>query len=327
MQRPSPRSLAYDLLETDLSSVTSLTQLVVAHTIAPIRAACGLPSPRPGEGTSFGEEVRTEGYITLVLPRPWTIEESSSVFDPIFRALLFFGWLFPESLPSPARPERLLDDPGGAVLSQSWALIPRSYDVIADLVAGLLGAPTMFARTYLHQPGPNATALAELEQARLLVTKSLDPVPMSEPVTQIIDIGLDRIGWWSARAIDHAVRADVHRRLIWFGTLEPTIEIDSEGEPRYNGPLIAHDRGVFAAQVPESLTGLVLLDLTEQLGLDRTVGRCGHCGRLMTISAWQSSRARRGDPIYHTDCRDEHRLIYFRRKAHDRYARTRGKQA
>jgi hypothetical protein len=312
-------SIAYDLLDTDLSSVTSLTEFVVAHTVAPLRAAAGLPAPRVGELSNVLGEVKTDGYLTIMTTKPWTVAESSAIFDESIRALLLFGWLFPESLLPSVRPEVILENLGSAVLTHAWAVIPRSPEAIADLVAGLLGAPASMSRSYLHRPERNDAALAELEQARQLVAKSLDPVPAREPVTQVVDIGLDRIGWWPAFAIDRVMRSDVRRRLVWFGTLEPTVEIDDSGEPNLTGPIIAKDRGVFAADVPESITGLVLLDLSEQLKRDRRVGRCGHCGRLMPLNAWQSKRARHGDAVYHADCRDAHRLVYFRKKAHDRY--------
>jgi hypothetical protein len=319
MDRSNTHSIAYDLLDTDLSSVTSLTEFIVAHTVAPLRAAAGLPAPRVGELATALGEVKTEGYLTIMTTKPWTVEESSAIFDESIRALLLFGWLFPESMLSSTWPEVILESPGSAVLTHAWAVIPRSPEAVADLVAGLLGAPTTMDPGYLHRPARNDAALAELEQARQLVLGSLDPMPTQEPVTQVIDIGLDRIGWWPAFAIDRAMRSDVRRRLVWFGTLEPTVEIDDSGEPNLNGPIVAKDRGVFAADVPESITGLVLLDLSEQLRRDRRVGRCGQCGRLMPLNAWQSKRARRGDPVYHADCRDTHRLVYFRQKAHDRY--------
>jgi hypothetical protein len=311
-------SIAYDLLDTDLSSVTSLTEFVVAHTVAPLRAAAGLPAPRRGELEIGPDGLRTETFVEL-LSKPWNVQESSAIFDHSIRALLLFGWLFPESLPTQARPEPTLDSPGSAVLNFAWPVFIHSPEAIEDLVAGLLGAPTSMARTQVHRPERNGTALAELGQARQLVAKSLDPVPTQEPVTQIVDIGLDRIGWWSAFAIDRAIRADVRRRLVWFGTLGPTVEIGEQGEMRLDGPIIARDRGVFAADVPESITGLVLLDLSEQLKRDRRVGRCGECGRLMPLNAWQSKRARNLEPVYHADCHESHRRAYFRKKAADRY--------
>ncbi len=325
MERRTDRSLAFDLLDTDLTDAASLTELVVAHTIAPVRAIYGLPAPRPGEGTSFLTMERYEGEITIEVHRPFTMEESAAVFDPIARALLLFAWLFPGSVLSHNRVERILAEPGPAVLRGPDQLLLHSHELVAELSAGLLGDITThvdWPGVYPHRPARNDEAMTELARAQALVAAALDPIPNQEPFPQLIDVGLDRISWWRTREIDEVLRSLVHRRLIWFGTLEPTIHFDDDGEPSFGGPMLAMDRGVFPADVPESLLALVLLDLTEQLGHGRGTGRCGQCGRLMVLNARQDGRARRGEPVYHPECRDEHRLTYFRRKSRDRYART-----
>lgn len=325
------RSLAYDLVDTDLDDPVSLTAFVVAHTVAPARAAWGMPAPRPGEGRSFLFE-RTENMLdrtTVQYMRNWRFEESTRAFDPLIRGLLLFAWLFPESSSPGERADSVLDLPGWSVIDDSMHLMGRPYDAIADLVAGLLGTQSerpAWCGSHGHSPARNDEALAELAKAQRLVEQALDPIP-DEPNTYLIDIGLQRIEWLIARDLDKVVRADVRRRLIWFGSFEPEIITNEDGDPDVGNGIVTFERGVFAADVPETIRGLVLLDLTEQLGHDRGTARCARCGLLMRLTAHQRSRARLRQPVYHAICRETERLVYFRRKSKERYRRRRPEAA
>lgn len=320
------RSLAFDLLETDLGDHASLSRLVIDHTIAPVRALVELPAPRPDEGRSFMFEDREFEGEMLPHLREMDLPKTAASFDTVSRALLLFGWLFPNSAQLSEDARSVLDAPGTAVLDDYWHLTDRSQEAIEDLVSGILGEPTHrlpWYGTRPHRPARNEPAMAELAAARELVSRAISPIP-DEPDTILIDIGLQRMDWWTARDIDKALHEQVHRRLIWFGTMEPLPDADGELTPA--GGILTLDRGVFAAQVPDTLTGLVLLDLSEQFGRDRKAARCGKCDRLLHVNPRQAGRARKGQAVYHLDCLDEHRLDYFRAKSRERYARTKGGQ-
>jgi hypothetical protein len=321
------RSLAFDLLDTDLADADSLTSFVVAHTVAPARAAFGLPAPRPGEGRSFLIE-RVEQWAdgtTVQILRREKFDESTRAFGSLVRSLLLFGWLFPKCVFRSLGPESVLERPGWSVLEDTRHLMTRPYEAIAHLVAGLLGtisARPAWTGNHPHTPARNEAALAELAAAQGLVRDALDPIT-NDPNTFLIDIGLQRIEWSIARQIDDVVRRDVRRRLVWFGSFEPEIITNRDGDADVGDGIITLERGVFAADVPESIAGLVLLDLSEQLGQDRETARCAGCGLLMHLTGHQRSRARLRQPVYHPDCRTTERLRYFRRKSRERYHQTR----
>lgn len=323
---PARRSLALDLLDTDLRDAGSLSRLVIDHTIAPVRALCGLPAPRSGEGRSFMfEPAGGINGIPVENLRHMDLPASASTFDTVIRALLLFGWMFPGCALLSEGVDFVLDAPGTAAIDDYWSLVDRPAEAIEDLVAGLLGEPTRrlsWHGTRPHTPARNDAALVELERAQDLVAQALGPVE-DDGSTVLVDLGLDRIDWWVARDIDKVLHEAVRRRLVWYGTFEPVPVRLADGSLDADGGILTFDRGVFAAQVPDTLAGLVLLDFSEQLGRDRTAASCAHCHGLFPVNARQAGRARLGLPVYHEDCRDEHRLGYFRRKSRERYGRTR----
>lgn len=322
MTETTRRSLAFDLLETDLSDFDELSRLVIDHTIAPVRALVGLPAPRRNEGRWFMfSEPRFEDGIEVRELLRADLPRTSACFDVVVRSLLLFGWLFPGNSFLSEAPSFALDAPGSAVLDDYFHLIDRPQEAVENLVAGLLGLPIQPVEWHgsrPSRPARNDAALSELASVQALLSRAIDPVE-DEEYTTFVDIGLDRMEWLTARDVDRAMREHVQRRLVWFGTMEP-IDVLDDG---FHG-ILTYDRGVFAADVPDSLTGLVLLDFSEQLQLDRRVARCGHCRRLMAVNARQAGRARKGQPVYHADCLDAHRLGYYRRKSRDRYARIKG---
>ena len=320
------RSLALDLIDTDLRVPDSLSRLVIDHTIAPLRALCGLSAPRSGEGRAFMfEPAGAIDGIPVESLRPMDLPKSASTFDTVVRSLLLFGWLFPGSALVSEGVDFILDAPGTAAIDDYWHLVDRPAEAIEDLVAGLLGEPTRrlpWHGSRPHTPARNDAALAELDRAKDLVSRALGPVE-DDGSTVLVDLGLDRIDWLLARDIDKVLHEDVRRRLVCYGTFEPVPVRLLNGSIDSDGGILTWDRGVFAAEVPDTLTGLVLLDFSEQLGRDRSAAVCAHCGGLFAVNTRQAGRARQGMPVYHADCRDEHRLGYFRRKSRARYTRSR----
>jgi len=326
MKQRTPRSLAFDLLATDLRDPDAVAVLVIAHTVAPARAAWGLPAPRPGELDSFLIE-RTErtadGVVNFM--RPCRLDESQNSFVPVLRGLLLFAWLFPASVPVGSGIAALLDEPGWSFLDDSFGLMGRPYDAMNELVRALLGADgveiTEYTGLFPLQPAPNPEAIAALEEAQDLVERAVGPVPR-DPSVYVIDRGLDRMEWWTARDLDKIVREHVRRRVVRLESPEFPGGADEEGVAR----TIYMDRGVFRADIPETIGGLVALDLTEQLGHDRTTGICAGCRGLLALTDRQAGCARRGQPVYHEDCLRQHRLLYWRGKARDRYAQTKRRE-
>lgn len=347
MDRRTARSIAFDLVDTDLADHGQLTRLVVDHTLAPLRVACGLAAPQQGEDMRdvLGEVTSGEG-IRITTFRSWSPRPTPDVFDPVFRAMLLFGWLFPGCVAPADRTPLILEAPGQKVLRETHWLLMRTHDEVADLVAALLGQPTNPALTGIrraregvasssdatvedrviagfvnprHRPARNDDAMAELAQMRQLVARSLDLRPESEPAIDRIEIGLDQMGWWPAHYVDRVLRKEVQHRLVWLGHLEFEMDIDDAGEPVLTDRIVGTGRGVFSALVPETISGLVLLDLTEQLGPGGTAARCAHCGRLFALNTWQRGRHNKGEAVYHKECHREHRAAAIREHHRARY--------
>lgn len=311
------RSFAFDLEATDLRDHASLTELVVAHTIAPARRWWGLPAPRPGEGRDYlieRVERRPDG-LEIHHMRAFGLDESSRSFDPLVRALFLFARLFPKCVGVAGSVDETLRHPGMAVLADSMHLTNRSYEAIADLVAGLLDVPsvTPYMPGDYHQKARNDVALAELEEARQVIRRVITRGEPDEH-TQFIDIGLQRLDFFAAERLDQVLRRDVHRRLVWFTTFEVYEGAEDLGPDSTEW----FERGVFGAQVPETIAGLAALDYTEQLRLGRSVAQCGHCGRLMAVEGRRHYLASRNHAVYHEGCYAAHKRGYWRRYQRDR---------
>src|ERR1035437_9789140 len=199
MKQQTPRSLAFDLLTTDLTSTDELTDLVIAHTVAPARAAWGLASPAPGEleATSNGLAMRSM--------RPCRLVESQAQFVPVIRGLLLFAWLFPESVSRGSQVPTILDEPGWCFLDDSFGLMGRPYDAMRDMVRALLGEEDVrigqYTGTWPLRPQANPPAMEALTMAQELVARAVGPVP-NDPDTYVLDRGLDRMEWGGARGLD-----------------------------------------------------------------------------------------------------------------------------
>jgi hypothetical protein len=321
MDQPARRSFALDLHGTDLTDHAGLTRLVAAHTIAPARAWWGLPAPQPGEGRNYLVErvEHSPSGLEVHHMRSYGLDESPRSFDPLIRALLLFARLFPQCVGFAGSVEETLRHPGMAVLADSHHLIGRPYEAIADLCAGLLGvpSPTPSSPGDYHAKARNDEALAELGEARQLINQALAPIDDDDHV-QFVDIGLPRLGFASASRMDDTLRRDVRRRLVWFTTFEVFEPDDWTSTTEW------FERGVFPADVPETIAGLAALDYSEQLGYGRALTTCSQCGLLMTVDGRQRFLASRGRPVYHPGCYLEHKRTYWRDYQRGRARRRRG---
>ncbi len=322
MRQRSARSLALDLVKVDLGNPGTLASLVIAHTLAPARAAWSLPAPRRGEGRGFFVE-RSEigpGGLRINHIGQWHLDESVAHFDPVVRGLLLFAWLFPESVPPRLSAEAILHLPGYAFLADSTELMLRPYEAIAHLVHGLLGLSTprpLEVGGGYHRPSPNPAALADLGAMQELVTRAIGPLPDDDRTFQI-KIGLEAKDTATAIQLDEILRRDVRRRIVSLTTFEDPVDDDDTGPDR----TLWFKRAAFATSLPESLCGLVALDYSEQLGIGRTTGICGRCGRPFRLSDRQIGQADRGRRVYHEDCAEAQKLAYWRDYQRRRYARS-----
>jgi hypothetical protein len=322
MRQRSARSLALDLVKIDLADPGSLASLVIAHTLAPARAAWSLPAPRHGEGRTFLVE-RSEtgpGGLRVNHIRRWHLDESVAHFDPVVRGLLFFAWLFPESVPPSLMAAAILHLPGYAFLANSTELMLRPHEAIVHLVHGLLGLATQRPLEVgggYHRPSPNPTAVAELGAMQELVTRAIGPLPDDDRTFQI-EIGLEAKDTATAIELDEILRRDVRRRIVSLTTFEDPVDDDEMSLDR----TLWFERGAFSTSLPESLSGLVALDYSEQLGIGRTTGICGRCGRPFRLSDRQIGQADRGHRVYHEDCAVAQKLAYWRDYQRRRYARS-----
>jgi hypothetical protein len=337
MDRRTDRSFAFDLIDAELRDYTQLRRLVISHTIAPVRAACGLPAPSAGEdvATVLGDP-RALDFVQDSAKTGWGVPpDRPDLFDPVCRAMLLFAWLFPAAVPDGAL-ERLLGQPGQAVLTGADWLLRRGYDEVADLTAGLAGVPTdaqlgAARRSAGPWPEPDwffdapdvAGPYKDLRTARAMLGEALDPRGSIRIVVDIepIEIGLEHVGFLVAQMLDREMREHVRQRLVWFGHLEMVMEPMAGGGWRSTGAITGRTRGVLSTQIPESIGGLAFLDFAEQLGAkDGKAGRCAACGALFVLNAWQRRRAAKGEPVYHRGCYAEHRAAAIRE--HHRRAYT-----
>jgi hypothetical protein len=247
--------------------------------------------------------------------RPHHLEESPQAFDPLFRALFLFARLFPQCVGVVGSVEEMLRHPGMAVLADSQHLLYRSYDAIADLVAGLLDLPStlLWQAGERHEKALNDEALAELHEARQIVRRVTTRDELDDR-THFVDVGLQRLEFSAALRLDEILRRHVHRRLIWFTTFE-VFEADGGDDEAGFGEISStewFERGVFGAQVPETIAGLVALDFSEHLRLGNAVAQCAQCGRLMTVEGRQRFLASAGQRVYHSGCYAAHKRQYWR---------------
>ena len=107
----------------------------------------------------------------------------------------------------------------------------------------------------------NSGALAELAAARTIVEAAFAGGEEWDAKIDL-DTGLTHMRWGTWNDIDAVLRSDVRRRLVWVGSVDP---LEPEDTPDGLGGMFAKDGGVASIDMPESIAGLVMLDLAEAL--------------------------------------------------------------
>jgi len=333
MNDSDDRNLAIDLALIDVTGHASLVAFLAAHTIAPARRLFHMPMPEPGEDTARLDRARHEYAVSG--ESFYGLEVSTKLFDRFIGPFVLFSQLFPGTLRDERSMETVLNVPQWAYFEDALELAHYLWSDLEILVAGLFGGSTEpvwhpgLANGY--RPRGNNNGVGELWDARELARKALRPlVESTDPTYCRHSIGLRTLGAETTWDIDSVLRANVHQRLIWFAAQDlafPIAQVSIDGgsvEPPEDPEtpiLLTDDHGVFATVVPETIAGVVALDLLSTFGRERQVGRCGHCGGWMLVSRSQAAHAARGGDIYHAECREAHRLAYFRGKSRDRYSR------
>lgn len=314
--------ISLDLLATDLDDHADLTALIARHVIAPARALFGMVPPAPGERP---ETFLATGQVSFGLGSfapIWHEDPSVSLVEPILRGALLAGALFPGA-------DRLVDlgagflaAPGNGLINRAMALALLRWDELEWLVGRLAGIddPAPIDSGSLH---PLASArvdpgtLTDLRRIQGLVRRALLP-PEAEIDSEMpyarVETGLESMDTNVAAEIDAILRADTRMRLVRIVDIEPAFGLEAPVHPDAPDPVtsVLVDRGVFPMQLPESLAGLIALDLVETLRLDRRTAVCALCQRPFVPAPQQASLARRGQPVYHPDCMPERRRRYMR---------------
>jgi hypothetical protein len=318
------RRLSLDLFVADLEDANALTALVAAHAVAPARQLCRMPRPQMDESQD-DVLVGPMRFNALTMQPTWPTETPRPVeFEPFLRGYVLATRLFPGAFETPDSAEEFLAMPGAELYHRAFRLANLSWSNLATMVGGLFGLQS----AKLDAPGlrrdwkpqANPEAIAELHAVQALLRRSQgnaanDPDPYIR-----IDVGLTAMDREAAFRIDDTLRRDCHTRLVWLIDFEPAF--DADGPDPETIVELSLDRGVLAALIPETITGLVVLDYVETLGLDRRAGSCALCERPVLLTGQQEARQRRAEPIYHEDCGDEHRRRYQRSYQRQRHRGT-----
>lgn len=318
------RRLSLDLFVADLDDADALTALVAAHAVAPARQLCRMPRPQIDESQD-DVLLGPMRFNALTMQPTWPTETPRPVeFEPFLRGYVLATRLFPGALETPESAEEFLAMPGAELYHRAFRLANLGWSDVATMVGGLFGqASAHFDAPGLRRdwkPQANPAVIAELRAVQALLRRSQgnagnDPDPYIR-----IDVGLTAMDREAAFRIDDTLRRDCHTRLVWLIDFEPAF--DSDGPDPEAIVELSLDRGVLAALIPETITGLVVLDYVETLGLDRRAGSCALCERPVLLTGQQEARQRRAEPIYHEDCGDEHRRRYQRSYQRQRHRGT-----
>lgn len=310
------RRLSFDLITADLSTPDDLTALLAAHVVAPARALYGWRPPREGETdhVTGRPPARDEGVASIRIERD--AESSVALFDPFIRGYVLLGRLFPQVV-SRDMLEEALATPEVAFFSRSRDVARLTWGDLAWLADGVLGDGRA-GRTMNgwlrwlpaeHDNSADFAAAESIAEAQNLLRAAIAPLAPAPHFRQL-DIGLQAMDAERARELDRILRADAHERLVWFADSE--VEYERQRDGSYAASATWFDRGVFLTRIPETVDAVVALDFAETLRTDRTSGVCALCERGLLLTAQQSARARRGLPVYHLSCHEEHRRRYVR---------------
>ena len=280
------RHVSLDISTADLDEPGALSQIVVDHALAPCRRMWGLPEPAAGD----------DDHIRSLRGQP---DFSPDHLDPVLRGLAVYEFLWPWGIH--LAPGTIAARPAAHFVDTSFDVARQGTDRLTAFIAGLYGEPPTDRQLNwaMVEPWPNPTALAELRRARSLVHDALSG-PEDWDMTVGLDTGLTKMRWEAWNEIDRILRSDVHRRLVWIGSVEPILPDEM---PDGEGRLFAQDGGVYPTDVPETIVGLVALDLVDMLAAtDRQPGLCPACGRAMLMSRADAARSRAGERVVHEDC-------------------------
>lgn len=306
------RSLAADLVATNLAEAESLTDYIARHALGPARMIVGGPQPDASEGERAPS------------PPPFSSDDSHAHFGPMIKGLVLWSTLFPQAAPSFGRIEAVGRTPDSAWIDGAYELgLWTGYAKVRRFVNGLLGTieampwelPTEQIQIPSRAPQRNDESMAVLNRMQALLLRLYGDPDEWNDIAIRENTGLRHVDLDAAAELDAILRLDVHARVVRYGTDEPVLP---EEAPDGEGHVLRMDGGVFAAQVPETLAGALALDYLEGLSLGRTVARCAACGRAVVVTNHQAARVEKRQPVYHPECKSEARLAYFRDYQRDR---------
>ena len=284
----SQRRLSLDLLGSDLDDPAALAQIALDHILTPCRRMAGLPEPLPGDD---------EWVRSLAL----TPDIAAMHLDPVLRGLFLYASLCPWV--TGFVPSAVASRPAAYFVDYGLDVARTGHDRFVAFITGLYGEqPTDRQLNWVApEPWPNLEALDALRAARSTVEEAFAGAADWDAKVEL-DTGLTRMRWETWNAIDGLLRADVHRRLVWVGSVDP---LEPEDTPDGQGGLFAKDGGVASIDMPESIAGLVMLDLVEALAAsDGRPGLCTLCGRPLLLTRAVADQARTGVPVFHGLCRN-----------------------
>jgi hypothetical protein len=318
-QTDTDRHLSFDLLQTDLADPERITELVARHAVAPARAIFGMVPPQQDERI---ETFLAHGHFAFDLASgqpTWQQDPSAASIEPLLRGAVLVGRLFPGAFRTADFAEVVVATPGLALMPRATALAFLRWNELAYLATQALGLPSKRpadSGSLSKEPLASHDGLDELRRMKTLVERSLAQPVDGEPDEMIAraEVGLEAVDPAVADELDAILRADAHVRLVRVTDVEytpsdrPPVHPDAPDE--YD-PLVV-ERGVFPITLPETIAGLVALDLVESFRRGRTTGICTLCLRPMLLMPQQASLSRRGEPVYHPDCFPERRRRYMR---------------
>lgn len=299
-----PDSPAAELALVDIDDQEDLAAWVARHALGPVRRMLGIPAPDPSEG------------LEAPPAPPFSTDVTQAAFGPAVAGLAIWSGLYPHAAPSFGELESLGRHPASAWLDGAYFLgLWVGYGEVRRQVAGLFGPelepgdPRLSGDVRFHrEPRRNDAGLAELRRMQALLLRLYGDPDEWDDLLVREEIGLRHVDLEAAWELDRILRRDVHRRIVRMGTDEPVLPGEVDGEAHD----LRVDGGVFAASVPETLSGALALDYLEGLESQRRVARCAGCRRALVVSNQQAARVAKGQPVYHADCKGEARLTYFR---------------
>lgn len=326
----SQRSLALDLLLADPLDRAAVVRLVADHAVGPARRAWSLPTPRPGETPTevIMQPVRRGYGPGWIGPLPEFIV-STVLFDQVVAGYVLFRSLFPDAFVSPGLIEHDLAAPNWIYFEHSRQLAAFRYEDIERLVAGAFGNEVEPLENDnlegQYRPRENRAALQELAEAQAMVRRALDvPRPADPPLFVREQTGLRHVDESANGPLDDVLHCDVHQRAVWLAKVDILIPLggvitDRDGvahlvAPDDSDPVLdqVDDHGVYPTQIPETIRGVVALDLVRTFPSQRDIAPCSHCARPVVLTPHQVGRVDVGQPVYHPDCTGPARRRWMR---------------